>query len=137
MRERSAADNFSLRALPALLADSERSFADKLAARALPPNFPRATAFGFFSALIFPIMRVATLDVKGEIGRIARTSADNAEFALPPGSLRPPFRPPCDQFGASPLEAHVTPEANAGKGVGGTATGLLPNPTRRDVPALC
>jgi hypothetical protein len=52
MRERSAADNFSLRAFPALLADSERSFADKLAARALPPNFPRATAFGFFLALI-------------------------------------------------------------------------------------
>src|ERR1019366_1044980 len=83
MRDRSAADSFSLRAFPALLADSERSFADMLAARAVPPNFPRAAAFGFFLAAMCGIMRDATLDVKSEIDRIATISADRAEFAHP------------------------------------------------------
>src|SRR5271157_4644524 len=72
MRERSAADNFSLRAFPALLAASERSSADKLAARAFPPSFPSATAFGFFLPFIPPIIRNATLDVKVERWRLAR-----------------------------------------------------------------
>src|SRR5271166_1371679 len=97
MRERSAADNFALRAFPALLAASERSFADKLAARAFPPSFPSATAFGFFLAVILAIMRNAQLDVKGESERIARTSANSAEIALTLGfilsAVSPTMRP--------------------------------------------
>src|SRR5271157_3317418 len=83
IRDRSAGDSFSLRAFPALLADSERSFADMLAARAIPPSFPRATAFGFFLAVISAIIRDATLDVKGKIDKTARTSDDSAEVTLP------------------------------------------------------
>src|SRR5271166_5280760 len=81
MRERSAADNFALRAFPALLAASERSVADRLAARAFPPNFPSATAFGFFLAVILSSVASRMIDVNGERERIARTSADSADFS--------------------------------------------------------
>ena len=83
MRERSAADNFSLRAFPALLAIAERSDSDKLAARALPPSFPRATALGFFLALMSPILHDVKLDVKGEMEKIARLSRFIASAVSP------------------------------------------------------
>src|SRR5271166_3533651 len=105
MRERSAADNFALRAFPALLAASERSFADKLAARAFPPNFPSATAFGFFLAVILAIMRDARLDVKGESERIARTSAMSAEFALPLGFIASAVSPTTRLAGGYPTQS--------------------------------
>ena len=80
MRLRSAADSVAFRAAAAFLAIAERSALVSELARAFPPNLPRATAFGFFFAFISRIMRDATLDVKEETDKMARTSLASAEF---------------------------------------------------------
>jgi hypothetical protein len=69
---------------------------DKELARAMPPNLPRATAFGFF---LTPMREIVSLG-----GKLAKRKMN----------LFSTFLPPLDQFGTSPLETYVATKPDAG-----------------------
>ena len=92
---RSAEERLAFLAAAAFLAIAERSALDKELARAIPPNLPRATAFGFF---FVPMPSIISLNGK-------QVNKRSELFAA--------FLPPLSEFGAAPLETDVAAEPDA------------------------